>query len=378
MKASVVICTYNRANLLADSIRAVQMQDFPEKDYEILVIDNNSRDNTKEIVASAAKCSKVRIRYIFEDRQGLSYARNTGIEQSSGEIVAFVDDDIDAADDWLKSIISAFESIDVVAAGGPIRPVWPFEKPAWLSEKWQGFFTINEYPQAKEKGEFHPPHYPWGANMAFRRDAIIRAGMFSTDLGRVGTSLLSCEEKSLFQKIYSTGGKVAFAPAAVIHHKIPADRLNKLWLYHRTYWQGRSNAVIDVKEGKDVYRNFLRELSALSTPNRGGANDFDQKCRKREALGYIFQVLNADIKGDFRRLRALSVLLNSVLGTEDRSSNPPSQPVTDNLNRYTQELLRSKDDEIQALLNSWSWKVTAPLRVAYEGLKRLRSMSTKR
>src|SRR5574340_52790 len=107
MKASVIICTYNRADLLKESILSVQNQDFPSDQYEIIVVDNNSADDTKDVVTETAKDSPVRIIYVFEGKQGLSHARNTGINNSDGEIIVFTDDDVEAEKSWLRELVAA-------------------------------------------------------------------------------------------------------------------------------------------------------------------------------------------------------------------------------------------------------------------------------
>ena len=91
---SVIICTYNRCESLRQILQCLLFQDFDKFKYEIIVVDNNSTDNTREIVTEMSKSSAVSIKYIFENRQGLCYARNTGIQYARGEIIAFTDDDV--------------------------------------------------------------------------------------------------------------------------------------------------------------------------------------------------------------------------------------------------------------------------------------------
>lgn len=311
LAASVIICTYNRSDLLAASIRAVQRQDFPPDRYEIIVVDNNSTDDTKAVVRDCAAVSSVIIRYIFENRQGLSYARNVGIAKANGHLVAFVDDDIDVNSTWLRAMVGAFDDDEVAAAGGPIRAIWMVPRPDWLSDRWQGHFTVNEFLHARESGEYTNPNYPWGANMAFRKDIFDIVGMFPTDLGRVGKCLLSNEEIDLFRRIEASGKKIRFASDAVIQHKIPAERMRKTWLYHRTYWQGRSDAVIDTNNSHDLYRNLLQKVSFFQLINR-----FRFRLQMYGEVGFRLYLPCADERrgnGEFRRLRALKVLLRSLM-----------------------------------------------------------------
>lgn len=337
IKASVVICTYNRCTLLADSVSAMVQQDFPVDQYEIIVVDNNSADDTRAVTEALINISPVRIRYILEQQQGLSFARNTGIDNAEGEIVAFVDDDIDAERGWLKAIISAFDDTQVACAGGPIRASWPAqgEKPAWLTNTWVSYLTVSEFKSAKKTGEFVWPDTPWGANISFRKKAFNTVGTFPTNLGRIGSSLLSNEEIIISKKLASAGFRIAFAPDAVIHHKIPSERLTKQYFYHRTYWQGISDAILDTETDASVYEGLRkRTLNFVRDRSKYGANDFTTNCSRRIALGYLYQITYKEKdpvrKNVFNVFRTLSKYLSECRaitnGTENIVPPLPSSP----------------------------------------------------
>ena len=419
IKVSIIICTYNRSKLLKETLQSVQNQDFQSDQYEIIVVDNNSTDDTKDVVAEMAKASPVSTGYVFEYMQGLSNARNAGINNSEGEIIVFTDDDVEAERSWLRELFAAFETPGVAAAGGPIRPIWPFEKPEWITENWQGYFTVNEFPEAREAGEFRNPNYPWGANMAFRRSILKKTDLFSPALGRIGACLLSNEELRLFRAIEEMGHRIVLAPDAVIHHKIPPERVRKLWLYHRTYWQGRSEAILDRQSGNYVYSR-LRAFSSgmLSRKLLSDKTDFEKECLDRITTGYLYQLLQTDenVHADFNRLRALETFLgglaktavNNIRGTKDHLSEKQGQLAERNgqlgkaherlkecdakieellamaaqkneqLARDREKLLvleekvkgheeelRRRDERITDMLNSMSWKITSPLRTVY-------------
>jgi len=316
-RASVIICTHNRGRLLRDSIRSVQQQDFPPHCYEIVIVDNNSKDNTRSIVEEMAPASPVKMKYVFEENQGLSLARNAGINNAEGDVIVFTDDDIDTEKDWLRELVTVFNDPGVSCAGGPIRPVWPFPKPDWLTERWQGHFTISEFRKARETGEFNWPDYPWGANIAFRKDVFQSIGMFPTNLGRVGKCLLSNEEIELCRKIEASGKRIAFAHKAVIHHKIHPERIRRLWLYHRTYWQGRSNAVLDINSGTSIFYQMQSRIARLRHVTMdNNASDCDRKCINREIVGYIHQLFEgSQVKGHvdtIRSIRTLKTLVNTL------------------------------------------------------------------
>jgi len=419
IKVSIIICTYNRSKLLKETLQSVQNQDFQSDQYEIIVVDNNSTDDTKDVVAEMAKASPVSTGYVFEYMQGLSNARNAGINNSEGEIIVFTDDDVEAERSWLRELFAAFETPGVAAAGGPIRPIWPFEKPEWITENWQGYFTVSEFPEAREAGEFRNPNYPWGANMAFRRSILKKTDLFSPALGRIGACLLSNEELRLFRAIEEMGHRIVLAPDAVIHHKIPPERVRKLWLYHRTYWQGRSEAILDRQSGNYVYSR-LRAFSSgmLWRKLLSDKTDFEKECLDRITTGYLYQLLQTDenVHADFNRLRALETFLgglaktavNNIRGTKDHLSEKQGQLAERNgqlgkaherlkecdakieellamaaqkneqLARDREKLLvleekvkgheeelRRRDERITDMLNSMSWKITSPLRTVY-------------
>jgi glycosyltransferase involved in cell wall biosynthesis/ubiquinone/menaquinone biosynthesis C-methylase UbiE len=402
-KASVIICTYNRSDLLRESLHAVTRQDFPPDRYEIIVVDNNSTDDTRAVTESVAASSPVPIRYVFEKNQGLSFARNAGIRSAEGEVVAFVDDDIDAGCGWLQAIVAAFEDPGIACAGGPIRPIWPFERPDWLTDKWVGFLTVSEFRQAAESGEFKGPYdYPWGANIAFRREIFGTVGMFPTDLGRIGKSLLSNEELGLCRKIEANGMRIKFAPEAVILHKIAPERISKQWYYHRTYWQGRSNAVMNVKDSAEVYQRlsaYIRSLVRYEMDS--GFSQFDRRCLNREVFGYLSQLImpvdqNNSSTG-YRSLKTLRILVKETVanagrlaqeqqcgtagetGTTSAMTAPEEKLLKRELDRANaiitakNEEIRRRDERISDLTYSLSWKITAPLRRAYEALLKLKS-----
>jgi glycosyltransferase involved in cell wall biosynthesis/coenzyme F420-reducing hydrogenase beta subunit/polysaccharide pyruvyl transferase WcaK-like protein/lipopolysaccharide biosynthesis regulator YciM len=288
LQASVIICTYNRSALLAESLKSLIQQSFPSDRFEILVVDNNSTDNTREVTESFASNSPVSVRYIFEKEQGLSIARNTGIRNAKGEIIAFVDDDIHADENWLSAIVGAYEDPSVGCAGGPIRPIWLGQKPSWLDKMWEPYLTINEFEEARIAGQFRWPNTPWGANISFRKSVFDTIGRFPANLGRVGSSLLSNEEVNICKKIAAAGIKIRFAEA-VIHHKIPVERLSKQWFYHRTFWQGRSDAILD-SEGVNPELGIERRIiNFLVAAQSLGGKSFSARCLKRIALGYLYQ-----------------------------------------------------------------------------------------
>lgn len=360
MKASVVVCTFNRSELLADTIKSLQNLNYSASDYEIVIVDNNSTDSTKDVVAELSARGAVPVKYVLESRQGLSYARNTGIEHSCGEIIVFTDDDIEADRDWLQEMLYAFGSPDVYCAGGPIRPVWLSPRPTWLTDMWVGYLTVQEFEYALESGELNELCYPCGANIAFRKYVFQDLGCFETRLGRKGNLLLSNEESRMCSLIVSAGKKIRLARNAVIYHKIPADRLTRKWFYNRLYWQGVSDAVMDISLHKEsnsvaysIGENFRRWTSA-------GLDRFAYKCISKYIRGYIAGVAEDTIQNNNKKSQKLQkVILQSF------ANNNKLQSLLDDcsdVNNALKDINNGLEDKICRYEASLSWKITYPLR----------------
>ncbi|MDF2925320.1 MAG: glycosyl transferase family protein [Paenibacillaceae bacterium] len=238
---SIIICTYNRADLLLLTLEAVAVLPGIE-DTEVLVIDNNSRDHTEEMTRKfILDHEHMKLRYVFESRQGLSAARNSGIRHAQADLVAFLDDDAIPERDWILTITDTFRRVpDVQAMGGVIRPRFETRRPDWLIKPFELPYTIvdlgsrvMEYP-----GQLHP----CGANMAFRK-SVFASLSFPLELGRVGSALISGEETWLFNALKKKGSRILYHPAMAVEHFIPASRLTPDWIAKRYYYQGLSNGM---------------------------------------------------------------------------------------------------------------------------------------
>jgi glycosyltransferase involved in cell wall biosynthesis len=314
--ASVVICTYNRSDLLAEAIRSIEAQIFPKEKFEIIVVDNNSTDQTKETIKKLVQTSSVIIKYIFEPEQGLSNARNAGIKSSEGAIVAFVDDDVEVSENWLAEIVGEFLNPKTACVGGPVRPVWLAPKPDWLTGQWACWLTLCDYGWAENTRILTGPCYPVGANMAFRRDVFAKVGYFNSELGRIGNCLLSNEESRLCSLIEAAGLSIRLAPKAVAYHKIPVERLTKPFFYKRMYWQGISDAIMYVQLNKSSFSLLFNLIKSARKAFLPGRNSFSQSCHYNYFSGYFKGLLEQE---DLKNRRCiLSRILRTMLKTFPR------------------------------------------------------------
>jgi len=237
---TVIICTYNRCELLAKTLETIAGSHVPQPmQWNVLVVDNNSTDETRSVVESFLDRYPGRFSYEFEPRQGLSYARNTGIRESRGEILAFVDDDERVEPDWLWNLTWPLCDGKWVGAGGRIMAAWPRSLPSWLADDDPNnigpFGTID---LGEEVGELSRP--PYGGNMAYTREMFQRYGEFRTDLGRSSNNLQGREEIEFANRLLAAGEHLWYAPQAVVHHKIQEHRMEKKSVLHWWYWYGRS------------------------------------------------------------------------------------------------------------------------------------------
>ena len=241
IRLSIVIATYNRATLLLDALKSVIRQSAPAQEWECVVVNNNSSDNTSECFAEfASEHPEYNLRIVDEPNQGLSYARNRGIRESVGEYIAIIDDDEHIAEDFVAAYIRLFDDVpEAVAAGGPIVARYPTGRPRWMS-------CYTERPIAntmyfgEEVREFPKGRVPGGGNMALRRSAIRRYGVFDTSLGYSGESLIGGEECDLFERLQIADAKYYYVPTAVMYHIIPREKLTKEYFARLSYNVGVS------------------------------------------------------------------------------------------------------------------------------------------
>lgn len=249
-KVSIVVCTHNRRQLLQKTITSLLNQEYPKDDYEIIIVDNCSSDQTKDTVKQLISDSSVRIQYIYESRIGLSNARNTGLNMANGTFVGFIDDDEEVLPLWLTSLVDGFTKIqpEPGVVCGPVRPSWEKSPPHWLANEFLSYlsiFDISSEPQFISESEKWS--FPEG-NSAFRTDVIRDIGGFDTNAGRKGKYLLSGEGEKIKKAIYEQGMTVYYHPMMCVKHFIPADRMNLSWFCERAYFQGISNSIIEINE----------------------------------------------------------------------------------------------------------------------------------
>lgn len=262
---SIVICSYNREAYIIEAIDSLYKQDIDKLSYEVIVIDNNSKDNTAEKVkAYIASHPDMQVYYYLETRQGASYARNTGAEKSRGALICCMDDDAVAMPGYLRNIITFFEQHpDATGLGGRIIPRYIPAEPKWMSHYVSSLVGNFDYsPVAKP---FENGRYPLESNMIVRRDDFFAVGGFNTSLpGVKGTLRVGGEGKEFFYKLIEKGGIIYYDPSVVVHHVVEVKKLTSEYMYRVASGIGRGEKVRMVaKGGMAVHKKSLEYLFKL-------------------------------------------------------------------------------------------------------------------
>ena len=259
MKITVILCTYNRAGSLARVLESLATQTLPaEIDWHVLVVDNNSRDKTPEVVEEAARQHPGRFRYLFEAQPGKSHALNAGIREADGEILAFIDDDVIAPATWLYRLTGSLSKGDYSGAGGRILADCNFSAPRWLpSQDRYGLAPLALFDLGNQAGVL--TEAPFGTNMAFRKAVFEKYGEFRPDLGPRPCSEIRSEDTEFGGRLLAAGEQLWYEPSAVVYHAVPRNRLTKA--YFLKWWFAKGEA-----ESRSAEWTSKKQLSIQGIP----------------------------------------------------------------------------------------------------------------
>lgn len=270
MDASIIVCTYNRAESLRDTLGALKSQQtVAGREWEVIVVDNNSKDDTRQVIAEFQREWPL-LRYEFEGEQGLSHARNHGIDAAHGTVLLFTDDDVLPEPDWMETTLAGLEQHHADACGGYIAPIWEVPPPDWLTERFYGFLAVRT-DRSDDYDIASPSQAPFGANMAFRRNVFEKVGGFDTSRGRKGNVLASGEDGELFERILAAGFKAVFLGQSRVHHKVESFRLTKRYFRRWRFQTSRNIAQSKDMTGERrllniplyVFPQFLRAVARM-------------------------------------------------------------------------------------------------------------------
>jgi glycosyltransferase involved in cell wall biosynthesis len=297
--ATVLICTYNRAVLLGETLDSLAHSRVASISWNVIIVDNNSSDETRDVVTRRIATYPVPLVYVFEPRQGKSHALNTGLAATASALVLFTDDDVRVAEGWVEaSCRPMLDDPSIDYTGGPVRPIWEAPCPDWIdrdrADLW-GTLAILDY--GTEAFVFEDRRrVPLGANMAVRRSLIDRIGGFDPELGRRGRSLLGQEQAEFFCRSRAVDARGMYEPAMEVHHHVPAIRLTRDYFYRWWYWKGISKAVLEQRHPVTELGIDLRLI-----PKFAGVPRFMIGSAARDVIGWAGALLRGSAVDRVRR-----------------------------------------------------------------------------
>lgn len=301
MDISIILCTYNRCESLRNVLESIgNLKGYPQVAWELIVVDNNSKDRTKGVVEDFIRTGRANVRYVFEGRQGKSFALNSGIGEAKGEILAFTDDDVTLQPQWLSGLKRIFDSYGCSGVGGKIIPVFEAAAPpAWLRlDIPRPFlnvlvaFDYGEEPCVLRNTLF-------GANMAFKKEVFAKYGQFRTDMGpSKDDPMRKGEDTEFCSRLLAAGETLMYAPDAVVYHPVEKERTEKGYFEKWYFDFGRmltlrsppppERTVYFCGVPRYLYRHFLEKfLQWLFT--RDGHRRFCSKLELYQKAGEIVE-----------------------------------------------------------------------------------------
>lgn len=295
MKFSVVVCTHNRSASLRRTLKSIRDVVIPNNlSWEVIIVDNNSDDDTRLVFEEIEKNFETKIRYVFEDKQGIAHARNRGVKEARGEIIAFADDDVIVDKYWIQNIDKAFkEHDDAVCVGGKILPIWEIPKPNWLNQTLYAYLALLDYGDSVVHMDT-PDIY--SANIAVKSEMLKKHGVFDTNLGRMPKKLYCGEETEFVQRLLNAGEKILYHPLIIVHHCVPAHRISKQYMRQWNFDRGEMEGFlmnnkkyfqfIDIQShtSKKMLRDIIVSVLRIGFFSK---NRFNHELRIYHILGFL-------------------------------------------------------------------------------------------
>jgi glycosyltransferase involved in cell wall biosynthesis len=249
MKISIIISTYNRAASLLRTLESLAKQSADPAVWECVVVNNASTDDTaSQCQAFIESHPSLNILLVEEPKQGLSHARNCGINAAKGSYMVFIDDDETVCEGFVDAYIDAFYNHGAFAAAGAVEVCYDGGRPRWMS-KYPEKMIANPIDLGNKICPVPTEVTPAGGNMAFNREIFTLYGNFDTALGRSGSVLLGGEENDMFARIRALGERVCYVPNAKVYHHISTEKLTPEYFDALSYGVGRSKRLRAEKEG---------------------------------------------------------------------------------------------------------------------------------
>ena len=287
LKLSVIICTYNRAYIIFECLDALTKQTVDSGKIEIIIIDNNSTDDTKNI-ASTFKSKFENFKYVLEKNIGLSHARNRGYKEASADWVFYLDDDGKIYPDCIEQVLWTIDGCKFDCFGGAYYPWFKYGKPKWYRDGW-GTNTWNK----PEKVSSLEVGYPSGGIMCIKKKLLIELNGYNLDIGMRGDAVGYGEETLLINRMRKAGYVIGYNPEIKMDHLVAEYKLSPFWFLKSAYAHGRDSwKIFDTQIPKNyksffmfLWRNkytvklFIKALPRLFTKNYYWCNFIIDVCR---------------------------------------------------------------------------------------------------
>lgn len=339
---SVVISTYNRCDMLPEALQSIMAQETAGVRYEVVVVDNNSTDETRHVVESFIARGHENVRYVFEGKQGLSHARNAGIDCTKSPVISFTDDDVRVAPDWIASIKRAFdEHPEADFVGGKVLPKWPHEPPAWLDMNHWIPLALLDYGDAPFPVSAEKPMCFVGANVSFRREAFARVGLFTPDLQRVKDGIGSSEDHDMQLRLWRAGRLGWYAPEASITAEVQLDRLAKA--YHRKWFAGHGRFASMMRKeeifapGGELFDGAANAATLFGTPG------FIYRDLAKTAVDWLKAAAGRQESLAFAHENRMRYLANYVRKRREQTAAERTHSTLSEVGDFIKALLRKKN-----------------------------------
>ncbi len=294
---SLLIPTCNRAHSLRRTLNSLSQLEIPAGiEVEVLVIDNNCRDHTAEVVAQANRELPLPVRHILETRQGLCFGRNRGLLEARFEHLAYLDDDILISPHWLFAYFESMRTWGVDAVVGPVFPIFDQTPPEFLRGRAldiisSGYSRKGDHPLLLPAGSAH--ELP-GCNLGITREMATRLDGFRTHLDRSGEGMLAGGDTDFGQRLVAAGGRTAYHPHCWVQHVMVPEKLSKNYLRRRAFGLGatarrmRSRIPSSWSRLRSVLGVGRLWASALWSQLTQNPQAFNRELAARQACGYLW------------------------------------------------------------------------------------------
>lgn len=253
---SIIIPTFNRCEIIGNTIESCFTQNYPKDKYEIIIADNNSSDNTKKVVTELQSRSPVPLKYIFEPRQGAHHARNTAAKESAGELLYYTDDDMIADENLLTNMTKVFDfDYNVAVVGGRVLPKWEFDPPEWLVKYFNdGTLSLIDKQEKLIIADFDIGIY--SCHQMIRKEILFECGGFNPDIAK--ETLIGNGETGLNIKILNKGYSFGYTSDAVSYHAIPRSRMTQKYINSRYGNQGNCDSFTIFRKKENSKKVLLK------------------------------------------------------------------------------------------------------------------------